>query len=80
MTKEEAERVGEACVRKNMKSSVLVLSQGFVTTPKIMSTEKGTLTFCFLSVCFVWPAILSIKRSTQNTKVFHKGLRMVNLG
>lgn len=79
MTKAEIERVGEACLTKNMKSSVSVLSRGFIT-PKITSTEMGTLTFCFLSVCFVWPASLSIKRSIQNTKVFHKGLRKVNLG
>lgn len=74
MKKAETERVGEACLRKNMKSSVLVLSQGFIITSKIMSTEKGTLTFCFLSVYFVWPVVCPLTDLFKTPKCFIKAL------
>lgn len=40
--KAETERGREAGLRKNVKSSVLVLCYGFITPPKIINTEKGT--------------------------------------
>lgn len=42
MAKAETERGREAGLRKNMKSSVLVLCHGFIIPPNIISTEKGT--------------------------------------
>lgn len=40
--KAETEREREAGLRKNVKSSVLVLRYGFITPPKIINAEKGT--------------------------------------
>ena len=79
MMKAKTERGGEAGLRKNMKSSVLVLSPGFlITPPKILNTVKGTLTYHLFLMCFFCglpvcrESHLSTKRSVQNTKGFHK--------
>lgn len=43
MTKAETEVGGGADLRKTMKTSLLLSSQGFIfTPPKVTSTEKGT--------------------------------------